>query len=70
MHDPNGASVPPYYSVNLGAAQNFKLPHNQTLMARLDVVNLTDNIYQLRKSAPALASMPRNMASASAFSAR
>jgi outer membrane receptor protein involved in Fe transport len=45
---PNGASVPDYYSVNLGAAQSFKLPHDQTLVARLDVVNLTDNIYQLR----------------------
>jgi outer membrane receptor protein involved in Fe transport len=45
---PNGASVPQYYSINLGAAQSFKLPHNQTLVARLDVVNLTDNIYQLR----------------------
>ena len=45
---PNGASVPDYYSVNLGAAQSFKFPHDQTLVARLDVVNLTDNIYQLR----------------------
>ncbi len=45
---PNGASVPDYYSINLGAAQSFKLPHDQTLVARLDVVNLTDNIYQLR----------------------
>jgi outer membrane receptor protein involved in Fe transport len=45
---PNGASVPDYYSVNLGAAQSFKLLHDQTLVARLDVVNLTDNIYQLR----------------------
>jgi outer membrane receptor protein involved in Fe transport len=45
---PNGASVPQYYSINLGAAQSFKLPHNQTLVARIDVVNLTDNIYQLR----------------------
>jgi outer membrane receptor protein involved in Fe transport len=45
---PNGASVPAYYSINLGAAQSFKLPHDQTLVARLDVVNLTDNIYQLR----------------------
>jgi len=45
---PNGLSVPQYYSINLGAAQSFKLPHNQTLVARIDVVNLTDNIYQLR----------------------
>jgi outer membrane receptor protein involved in Fe transport len=45
---PNGSSVPAYYSVNLGAAQSFKLAHDRTLTARLDVVNLTDNIYQLR----------------------
>ena len=45
---PNGSSVPAYYSVNLGAAQSFKLAHDRTLTARIDVVNLTDNIYQLR----------------------
>ena len=45
---PNGGSVPAYYSVNLGAEQSFKLPQNQMLKARLDVVNLTDNIYELR----------------------
>lgn len=45
---PNGASVSPYYSINLGAAQSFKLPKDRTLTARIDVVNLTDNIYQLR----------------------
>jgi hypothetical protein len=48
VNTPNDSSVPAYYSVNLGAAQSFKLPHDQTLVARLDVVNLTDNIYQLR----------------------
>ena len=50
---PNGASVPQYYSINLGAAQSFKLPHDRTLTARIDIVNLTDNIYQLR-SGPAV----------------
>ena len=45
---PNGASVPQYYSVNLGAEQTFKLNHNRMLKARLDVVNVTDNIYELR----------------------
>jgi hypothetical protein len=48
VNTPNDSSVPAYYSVNLGAAQSFKLPHDRTLVARLDVVNLTDNIYQLR----------------------
>ena len=40
--------MPDYYSINLGAEQSFKLPHDQMLKARLDVVNLTDNIYELR----------------------
>jgi outer membrane receptor protein involved in Fe transport len=48
VNTPNDSSVPAYYSVNLGAAQSFKLPHDQMLTARIDVVNLTDNIYQLR----------------------
>jgi outer membrane receptor protein involved in Fe transport len=45
---PNGTTVPAYYSVNLGAAQSFKVHKNQTLTARLDVVNVTDNSYELR----------------------
>jgi hypothetical protein len=45
---PNGASVPQYYSVNLGVEQSFKLAQKRFLKARLDVVNVTDNIYQLR----------------------
>jgi outer membrane receptor protein involved in Fe transport len=45
---PNGASVPQYYSINLGAEQSFKLARNRFLKARLDVVNVTDSIYQLR----------------------
>lgn len=45
---PNGASVPAYYSINIGVAQSIKLPQNRMLTARIDVVNLTDNIYQLR----------------------
>jgi outer membrane receptor protein involved in Fe transport len=45
---PNGATVPAYYTVNLGAEQSFKLPHDKILKARLDVVNVTDNSYELR----------------------
>jgi outer membrane receptor protein involved in Fe transport len=45
---PNGASVPQYYSINFGAEQSFKLSQNRFLKARLDVVNVTDNIYELR----------------------
>jgi hypothetical protein len=45
---PNGATVPPYYSINLGMEQDFKIPRNRTLKARFDVVNVTDHVYQLR----------------------
>ncbi len=45
---PNGGTVPAYYSVNLGAEQSFKLQKNQMLKARLDIVNVTDNSYELR----------------------
>jgi hypothetical protein len=45
---PNGASVPQYYSINLGAEQSFNLNKGRILKARLDIVNVTDNIYQLR----------------------
>ena len=45
---PNGASVPSYFSVSVGAEQAIKLNHGLLLKARFDVVNLTDNIYQIR----------------------
>jgi outer membrane receptor protein involved in Fe transport len=45
---PNGASVPSYYTVNLGAEQTFRLNESQALKARLDIVNVTDNSYELR----------------------
>ena len=45
---PNGASVPAYYSINLGVEQSFTLSKDKVLKARLDAVNLTDNIYELR----------------------
>ena len=47
---PNGASVPQYYSINIGAEQDFKLHHNHVLKARVDIVNLTDNVYELRSA--------------------
>ena len=50
---PNGASVPQYYSINVGAEQSFNVGRDKILKARVDVVNLTDNIYQLR-SGPAV----------------
>ena len=48
MNIPNGGTVPAYYSVNIGAEQSFKIRKNQILKARLDVVNVTDNTYELR----------------------
>jgi outer membrane receptor protein involved in Fe transport len=47
---PNGASVPDYYEINAGLEQIFKIAHKQFLKARLDVVNVTDNIYELRSA--------------------
>ncbi|HEY5232348.1 MAG TPA: TonB-dependent receptor [Verrucomicrobiae bacterium] len=45
---PNGTTVPAYYSINCGAEETFKLNKKQLLKARLDIVNLTDNSYELR----------------------
>ena len=45
---PNGSSVGQYYSINLGVEQSLKLGGRRLLKARLDVVNLTDNVYPLR----------------------
>ena len=45
---PNGASVPNYYSVNMGVEEDIKIQHDHVLKARLDVVNVTDNSYALR----------------------
>jgi hypothetical protein len=45
---PNGSSVPAYYTLNLGAEQLFNLGGKQRLSVRFDVVNVTDNVYQLR----------------------
>jgi outer membrane receptor protein involved in Fe transport len=48
---PNGAKLPGHYSVNLGVEQSFKLSERKTIKARVDVVNVTDNIYQIRDGA-------------------
>jgi hypothetical protein len=45
---PNGGSVPAYYTINVGAEQSYKFTKKQILKARLDVVNITDNSYELR----------------------
>ncbi len=45
---PNGGTVPAYYSVNIGAEQAFNVGKHRSLKARIDVVNVTDNVYELR----------------------
>jgi outer membrane receptor for ferrienterochelin and colicin len=45
---PNDSTVPSYYSVSLGVEEGFKIHGKEHLKARLDIVNITDNIYQLR----------------------
>jgi outer membrane receptor protein involved in Fe transport len=47
---PNGASVPDYYSLNIGVEQAFRVADKQFLKARIDVVNVTDNTYELRSA--------------------
>jgi len=45
---PNGGSVPAYYTVGVGVEEGFKIEGRERLKVRLDIVNLTDNVYQLR----------------------
>jgi hypothetical protein len=45
---PNGSRVPPYYSITLGVQEGFKINGKERLKARFEVVNVTDNVYELR----------------------
>ncbi len=45
---PNGGSLPAYDSVNMGVSQGFKWAHIDNLTARFDIINVGDQIYQLR----------------------
>jgi outer membrane receptor protein involved in Fe transport len=45
---PNGSEVPTYYTVNVGVEQSLKVGTKNLLKARLDIVNVTDNTYELR----------------------
>jgi hypothetical protein len=45
---PNGASVPAYDSVNVGFTQGFKWANLPNLSARFDVINVGDQVYELR----------------------
>jgi len=45
---PNGGTVPSYFTVSVGAEKSFKVGRNRFWTVRLDVVNLTDKVYELR----------------------
>ena len=45
---PNGASLPDYTQVNFGAARSWELPYAGVLKFRFDVVNLFDEVYEIR----------------------
>jgi hypothetical protein len=44
----NEQKLPPYHPVNLGFAQNVSLPHLGKFKIKFDVVNVFDQVYQLR----------------------
>jgi hypothetical protein len=48
---PNGASVPAYDSINVGFSQGFKWAGISNLSARFDVINVGDQVYQIRNGA-------------------
>ena len=45
---PNGDHVPDYVTVNLGVTQDFSLVGWTGLTARFDVINLFDEVYEIR----------------------
>jgi hypothetical protein len=45
---PNGAHLPYYTQVNLGASHVFHLSDARTLTARFDIINALDKVYEIR----------------------
>jgi outer membrane receptor protein involved in Fe transport len=45
---PNGDSVPAYVTVNLGVSHEFQIADWKSLTARFDVINLFDEMYEIR----------------------
>jgi outer membrane receptor for ferrienterochelin and colicins len=45
---PNGDHTPSYTQVNLGVSHDFVLPRTGPLTVRFDVINLLDEVYQIR----------------------
>ena len=46
--DANISSERPYEQFNVGIARDFWMPDNKPVTLRFDVVNLADEIYQIR----------------------
>jgi hypothetical protein len=45
---PNGGTVPAYYTISIGGEQSFRIGFHRVWKVRIDVLNLTDNSYELR----------------------
>jgi outer membrane receptor protein involved in Fe transport len=45
---PNGGTVPSYYTISLGAEQTFRIGDGRSWKLRIDILNITDNSYELR----------------------
>jgi outer membrane receptor for ferrienterochelin and colicin len=45
---PNGGTVPSYYTVSIGGERSFQLAGAHRWKLRVDVLNLTDQVYELR----------------------
>lgn len=45
---PNGGTVPAYYTASVGAEHSFRIDAHRDWKIRLDIVNVTDNSYELR----------------------
>jgi hypothetical protein len=45
---PNGGTVPSHYTVSVGGERSFRLAGSRLWKLRVDVLNLTDDVYELR----------------------
>jgi hypothetical protein len=45
---PNGGTVPSHYTLSAGGERSFRLRGSHTWKLRVDLVNLTDDVYEIR----------------------
>jgi outer membrane receptor protein involved in Fe transport len=45
---PNGGTVSPYYTISVGGEQTFRIGDGRSWKVRVDILNITDNSYELR----------------------